>query len=300
MLALSRTSSLLPTNPGSSSLHQALTLLDSVIASLNDSLTSQNIKQATLQLLQLPEPKYKKFTVAPSESKAATPAIQATDEFYGVSAKHVVNDLRKYTILKHWEQGRLKRWWKWHDAQLFILQSLEKKRLRRREFLTQLRTHPWMNNGSTTNTEATKKIGTTDEQELELIHQMKRIERNELLLKMSGIVGEDKENQIPIQEILGKKNKKVNQVKKSEMGLEMALNILEQSTPAVHREKMIKEENVGECRAISIDFWEKFNAEEELDYARDKLKEEINLLLVSSSARFSNRLIKKYQHLTII
>ena len=102
MLALSRSNSL-PANPATTSIHQALTLLDSVIASLNDSLTSQDIKQATLHLLQLPEPKYKKFA---AESNPSTPAIQATDEFYAVSAKHVVNDLRKYTILKHWEQGK--------------------------------------------------------------------------------------------------------------------------------------------------------------------------------------------------
>ena len=157
-----------------------------------------------------------------------------------------------------------------------------------------------MNNGSSKR-DTLKKIDTTDEQGLDRVHQMKRIERNELLLKKSGLDHEDKEPQIPIQEILGKKNEKVNKVaKKIEMGFETALNILEQSTPAVHREKMIKEENVGESKKIPIDFWQKFNAGEELDCARDKLKEEINVLLESSSARSTNRLIKKFGHLTII
>ncbi|KAJ3056153.1 hypothetical protein HK097_007877 [Rhizophlyctis rosea] len=51
-------------------------------------------------------------------------------------------DLRQQVLLKVWDQARLRRWWDWHDRQMEDLKAL--KTVRRRQFLTNLRQHPWV------------------------------------------------------------------------------------------------------------------------------------------------------------
>ncbi|KAJ3273100.1 hypothetical protein HK104_004332, partial [Borealophlyctis nickersoniae] len=68
-------------------------------------------------------------------------------EVYSVGSKSASDrDLRQQVMLKVWDQARLRRWWDWHDRQMEDLRELQ--RIRRRQFLSNLRTHPWMNNGS--------------------------------------------------------------------------------------------------------------------------------------------------------
>ncbi|KAJ3390201.1 hypothetical protein HDU92_000609 [Lobulomyces angularis] len=175
-------------------LNHALNLLGSIITNVEETqpLTSEKIRHATLSLLQLPEPFYKKeFTkdgkklhnekvnsnVPPiSTQKTKSSFIDPTLEFYSVKPKNV-KELRKLIVMKEWEKGRLARWWKWHDEQLTILQNEEQRTLRRKQFLTKLSSHPWLSQEVNFPPSPTSKIAISS-------HEQKRLKRKMLLEKL--------------------------------------------------------------------------------------------------------------------
>ncbi|KAI8843038.1 hypothetical protein BC829DRAFT_446278 [Chytridium lagenaria] len=68
---------------------------------------------------------------------------------------HVLNPkqpktLRILAILRHWEAGRMARWWAWRDAVLMAaIKEEEVRKENRRKFLSRLRTHPWVETETT-------------------------------------------------------------------------------------------------------------------------------------------------------
>ncbi|KAI8994304.1 hypothetical protein BC832DRAFT_424951 [Gaertneriomyces semiglobifer] len=64
-------------------------------------------------------------------------------EVYQVSIK-TPRSLHEQAILHLWDQARLKRWWDWHDSQMALLKEEKLQKQRRRQFLMNLRQHPWV------------------------------------------------------------------------------------------------------------------------------------------------------------
>ncbi|KAI8919947.1 hypothetical protein DFJ77DRAFT_507285 [Powellomyces hirtus] len=65
-------------------------------------------------------------------------------EVYQVTPKQP-RDLRQEAMLRLFDQSRLKRWWEWHDRQMELLKQEKLQKQRRRQFLSNLRTHAWIN-----------------------------------------------------------------------------------------------------------------------------------------------------------
>ncbi|KAJ3156613.1 hypothetical protein HDU89_004395 [Geranomyces variabilis] len=66
-------------------------------------------------------------------------------EVHQVSPKNPRN-LREEAMLRRFDQSRLRRWWDWHDSQMQLLKEAKVQKQRRRQFLSNLRTHAWINN----------------------------------------------------------------------------------------------------------------------------------------------------------
>ncbi|KAJ3182684.1 hypothetical protein HDU87_008023 [Geranomyces variabilis] len=71
-------------------------------------------------------------------------------EVHQVSPKHPRN-LREEAMLRLFDQSRLRRWWDWHDRQMQLLKEAKLQKQRRRQFLSNLRTHAWINNSNANN-----------------------------------------------------------------------------------------------------------------------------------------------------
>ncbi|KAJ3106504.1 hypothetical protein HDU96_008212 [Phlyctochytrium bullatum] len=85
------------------------------------------------------------MTLSPAQERTAIAAASATSpEAYSVSPKQP-RTLRVLAMLRHWEAGRMARWWAWRDQVLLAaIKEEEVRRETRRRFLTRLRTHPWV------------------------------------------------------------------------------------------------------------------------------------------------------------
>ncbi|KAI8592374.1 hypothetical protein BDZ88DRAFT_280239 [Geranomyces variabilis] len=71
-------------------------------------------------------------------------------EVHQVSPKNPRN-LREEAMLRRFDQSRLRRWWDWHDRQMQLLKEAKVQKQRRRQFLSNLRTHAWINNTNVNN-----------------------------------------------------------------------------------------------------------------------------------------------------
>ncbi|KAJ3168906.1 hypothetical protein HDU88_001233 [Geranomyces variabilis] len=71
-------------------------------------------------------------------------------EVHQVSPKNPRN-LREEAMLRRFDQSRLRRWWDWHDSQMQLLKEAKVQKQRRRQFLSNLRTHAWINNTNVNN-----------------------------------------------------------------------------------------------------------------------------------------------------
>ncbi|KAI8801035.1 hypothetical protein BJ742DRAFT_44486 [Cladochytrium replicatum] len=78
-----------------------------------------------------------------SERDTARALLLAAVEFLSVSVK-TPTTLHHTAVLRSWEEGRLERWKQWQHRHLELLQLQELKRRRRRQFLSQLQDHPWL------------------------------------------------------------------------------------------------------------------------------------------------------------
>ncbi|KAJ3322086.1 hypothetical protein HDU76_013952 [Blyttiomyces sp. JEL0837] len=58
--------------------------------------------------------------------------------------------LNRLATLRHWDAGRMARFWLWQDRQLQMMREEEAKKVTRRAFLSKLRTHPWVTPPNTT------------------------------------------------------------------------------------------------------------------------------------------------------
>ncbi|KAJ3209556.1 hypothetical protein HDU67_006117 [Dinochytrium kinnereticum] len=76
----------------------------------------------------------------------ASPSNLVPPENFTISPKQP-KTLRILAVLRHWEAGRMARWWAWRDSILLAaIREEEVKKETRRRFLSRLRTHPWVDN----------------------------------------------------------------------------------------------------------------------------------------------------------
>ncbi|KAI9094565.1 hypothetical protein DFS34DRAFT_628229 [Phlyctochytrium arcticum] len=230
---------------------------------------------------------------------------------FQVSPKRPRN-LRESAILRVWDQSRLQRWWQWHDTQMARLKEVELQKQRRRQFLTNLRTHPWMEKDQQP---------VEQQQKVEEIHARKA--RAMLLSKLRTspsqirpsassspslpLLSTEPTSPTPSEESLIQRRDSIRQLlsprtptsPSSPNPLKSPFSHSKQPTPELHRARLVGS-HAGQLRSpvssSQDDFWTRWAAAESLAESRDRIRNEMDHLLTTRcrQAKMARIMAKRY------
>ncbi|KAJ3041337.1 hypothetical protein HDV00_009478 [Rhizophlyctis rosea] len=253
-------------------------------------------------------------------SGAERDATKGLPEVFSTGAKSFKHrDLRQQVLLKVWDQARLRRWWEWHDRQMADLKALQT--VRRRQFLSNLRQHPWVTKSS----EPTQVLTRPSDEEV------RRLRRVHLLTKLRTSPDALDPVPPPTPAELSPEQRQANLLKRKESLSKLRRTTPPPSspksplsprspfsaslssplatatptiptfrirTPEEHRKSQTAA-NSGSLRSKQADYWSRWAAMETLNEQREIVRESIESLLYHTPvpANLSHRLRAKHMWL---
>ncbi|TPX65716.1 hypothetical protein SpCBS45565_g04931 [Spizellomyces sp. 'palustris'] len=200
-------------------------------------------------------------------------------EVYQVTPKKP-RDLRQEAILRVWDQARLRRWWAWHDRQMELLKEDKLQKQRRRQFLSNLRTHPWMHEEARQNVEQIQRR----QQRAQLLSKLRTSPTELTSLSKQPVVSPRTEQEIV--EALSQRRDSLKKLRartptspKSARFSPITGYSATSRTADDHRTTLVGAHS-GDLKERRLqDFWEKWAAKETLFEQRNAIRNEMDTVL---------------------
>ncbi|KAI8815860.1 uncharacterized protein EV422DRAFT_547873 [Fimicolochytrium jonesii] len=237
-------------------------------------------------------------------------------EVHRVSYKRPRN-LHQQATLRRFDQARLRRWWNWHDKHMELLREDKLQKSRRRQFLSNLRTHAWItpppspaagqqNPEQQQQQQRPKNVQATGE-----IKQRKERAQHLTKLRTSSapnlrLQGGKAEVVVlsPVSPVDANKEDHLSQRRASLSKLRPRTPTAIVTPPAFpichkchspedHRRHIVGEENCGALTTLQPDFWSQWAAQETLAEQREHLRTRLDKVDIAGDASLQRKIHRK-------